>query len=68
MAVPRPSRGTASAYLPAHVQVGRVEQGRRDLNPQPLVLETSALPIELRPFDRHPQRTAGDIAGRAIDG
>jgi hypothetical protein len=24
-------------------------QGRRDLNPQPLVLETSALPIELRP-------------------
>ena len=24
-------------------------QGRRDLNPQPLVLETSALPIELHP-------------------
>ncbi|EDX23055.1 hypothetical protein SSAG_02846 [Streptomyces sp. Mg1] len=27
-----------------------MEQGRRDSNPQPLVLETSALPIELRPF------------------
>ena len=25
-------------------------QGRRDLNPQPLVLETSALPIELHPW------------------
>ena len=25
------------------------KQGRRDLNPQPLVLETSALPIELHP-------------------
>ena len=25
-------------------------QGRRDLNPQPLVLETSALPIELHPY------------------
>jgi hypothetical protein len=28
------------------------KQGRRDLNPQPLVLETSALPIELHPFVR----------------
>jgi hypothetical protein len=27
-------------------------QGRRDLNPQPLVLETSALPIELHPFKK----------------
>ncbi len=27
----------------------RAKQGRRDLNPQPLVLETSALPIELHP-------------------
>ena len=26
-----------------------MKQGRRDLNPQPLVLETSALPIELHP-------------------
>jgi hypothetical protein len=25
-------------------------QGRRDSNPQPLVLETSALPIELHPY------------------
>src|SRR5262245_60030166 len=28
----------------------RVEQGRRDSNPQPPVLETGALPIELLPF------------------
>ena len=27
-----------------------VLQGRRDLNPQPPVLETGALPIEPRPF------------------
>ncbi len=26
-------------------------QGRRDLNPQPPVLETGALPVELRPFE-----------------
>ena len=30
-----------------------VEQGRRDSNSQPLVLETSALPIELHPFARN---------------
>ena len=30
------------------------KQGRRDLNPQPLVLETSALPIELHPFAQGP--------------
>jgi hypothetical protein len=29
---------------------GRTQQGRRDLNPQPPVLETGALPIELRPW------------------
>src|SRR5689334_8998083 len=28
----------------------RPKQGRRESNPQPLVLETSALPIELHPF------------------
>ena len=27
-------------------------QGRRDLNPQPPVLETGTLPIELLPFER----------------
>jgi hypothetical protein len=27
-----------------------VEQGRQDLNLQPAVLETAALPVELRPF------------------
>src|SRR5262245_33348121 len=30
--------------------LSRVEQGRRDSNPQPPVLETGALPIELLPF------------------
>src|SRR5215510_9938670 len=31
--------------------LSRVEQGRRDSNPQPPVLETGALPIELLPFE-----------------
>ncbi len=30
------------------------EQGRRDSNPQPPVLETGALPIELLPYRRGP--------------
>ena len=30
----------------------RIKQGRRESNSQPLVLETSALPIELRPYRR----------------
>ena len=29
---------------------GPAGQGRRDSNPQPPVLETGALPVELRPF------------------
>src|SRR5690349_20505315 len=45
-------------------------QGRRASNPQPLVLETSALPIELRPcVPRVPATKAGgrdDDAGRAV--
>jgi hypothetical protein len=36
-----------------------VEQGRQDLNLQPAVLETAALPVELRPF-------IDDTAGTAI--
>jgi hypothetical protein len=28
----------------------RTQQGRQDLNLQPAVLETAALPVELRPF------------------
>ena len=31
-------------------KVREFEQGRRESNPQPLVLETSALPVELLPF------------------
>jgi hypothetical protein len=29
-------------------------QGRRDSNPQPAVLETAALPVELLPFGGEP--------------
>src|SRR5262245_38257292 len=32
-------------------QKDEYEQGRRDSNPQPPVLETGALPVELLPFD-----------------
>jgi hypothetical protein len=32
------------------VLMGEAVQGRRDLNPQPSVLETDALPVELLPF------------------
>ena len=34
------------------IQPQPLPQARRDLNPQPLVLETSALPVELRTFNR----------------
>ena len=32
-------------------------QGRQESNPQPTVLETVALPIELRPYEQHPETT-----------
>lgn len=35
-----------------------LEQGRQDLNLQPAVLETAALPFELRPFSSYTPRTA----------
>src|SRR6476660_1338667 len=38
--------------------LSRVEQGRRDSNPQPPVLETGALPIELLPFGTWPLELA----------
>src|SRR5205823_7954521 len=34
-------------------------QARRDLNPQPPVLETGALPVELRACARHPDARCG---------
>lgn len=44
------------------------KQGRRDLNPQPLVLETSALPIELHPFDsRGTWEVTRDRTGNALN-
>src|ERR1700754_1858149 len=39
-------------HLPVSTPVEySVEQGRQDLNLQPAVLETAALPVELRPFE-----------------
>ena len=43
-----PTRQTSVNVTPLP-QPTTTKQGRRDLNPQPLVLETSALPIELHP-------------------
>src|SRR4051794_31957462 len=34
--------------------MSKIAQGTRDLNPQPSVLETDALPVELVPFRRRP--------------
>ena len=42
----RPANSSLVTYSPTNNH----RQGRRDLNPQPLVLETSALPIELHPW------------------
>ena len=44
-----PAAMTGRSLLPALTG----PQGRRDLNPQPPVLETGALPIELQPCGRH---------------
>jgi hypothetical protein len=66
---PAPSRSSltaclSSGFLGGHYPVSTlveysVEQGRQDLNLQPAVLETAALPVELRPF-------IDDTAGTAI--
>src|SRR6476620_3810547 len=37
-------------YQCPHLSSIRLQQGRQDLNLQPAVLETAALPVELRPF------------------
>src|SRR5690606_7533360 len=51
------------ALISARTGGGKV-QGRRDSNPQPPVLETGALPIELLPFEGSVQRTTGRNASR----
>ena len=54
------SRFIAMAGL-SDVGVGQCdEQGRRDSNPQPPVLETGALPIELLPYGGSPMRALQD--------
>ncbi len=47
------------------------KQGRRDLNPQPPVLETGALPVELRPFILQKARPSSrwlGLAPRSVPG
>src|SRR5687767_4687664 len=45
------SSGSFGGHYPVSTLVEySVEQGRQDLNLQPAVLETAALPVELRPF------------------
>src|SRR3954469_24691295 len=47
-----------------HLSSIRLQQGRQDLNLQPAVLETAALPVELRPFM---DNTAGTLlAGQSL--
>ena len=49
----RTSRDACGSNRDWHPGVcGMLEQGRRDSNPQPPVLETGALPVELRPWVR----------------
>jgi hypothetical protein len=58
------------------MEIGRWWQGRRDSNPQPTVLETATLPIELHPcgydtisFRRHsrgPQRSLGSVGRKRL--
>src|SRR5699024_1920632 len=47
------SRSWLTRYLRGRMS-GDEGQGRQDSNLQPAVLETAALPIELRPFGRSP--------------
>ena len=44
-----------------------VEQGRQDLNLQPAVLETAALPVELRPFGMTYRGSHSSRAPRSVD-
>ena len=53
--------GAVLRLLPCHAEL---LQGRQELNLQPAVLETAALPIELRPFGRFHRRLPGDCAQR----
>ena len=55
-----------------HIRCIQLQQGRQDLNLQPAVLETAALPVELRPFSgrltRHSGRASHNSrAPRSVD-
>ena len=45
----REQKRTAAYYLRSKITV-LIWQGHKDLNPEPTVLETAALPIELYPY------------------
>ena len=58
-----------SPSLPFHCQVFElVSQGTRDLNPQPSVLETDALPVELVPSAIPPDAARDLISGMPDQG
>src|SRR5687768_7139148 len=73
LAEPAPSRSSLTAcslvrsclssvvtFQCPHLSSIRLQQGRQDLNLQPAVLETAALPVELRPFGvGRPTRVVG---------
>ena len=58
------SRRDPDIHLNPTAAYRRSWQGRRDLNPQPLVLETSALPIELHPCISGYQEATSNIVTR----
>ena len=57
----------SSLHLEPELDCKPLSQARRESNPQPLVLETSALPIELRTYGP-PAVEAVGTTGRVTDG
>ena len=56
--------GPRAVHASSCIRTSIHSQGRRELNPQPPVLETGALPIELRPFDAVPHQPTNAYEGR----
>src|SRR5437899_7789125 len=61
---PLPARTWVGGVL-AGAGISALLHGGRDSNSQPLVLETSALPVELPPYAAHPERQTADEPRRA---
>lgn len=68
LCLPPPGRLTVSPKSPRCP--GGLSHGRRDLNPQPSVLETDALPFELHPLgcSGHEERATCRMAGDPFSG